>query len=165
MNARLGLIILLALGIGLLYYFNWDALIVPTDVSLGFAVVHAPIGIILLVLMCLLGALFIAYVLWLHSTVIMDYHRYTKELKQQRELADKAEASRFTELRSFLAEQHKQGQEELLRQMEELEDHIYSRVDDSDNSTAAYIGQIENQLRHHPAPQLPLHPSPEQRDS
>lgn len=161
MNTRLVLIILLVLAIAGLYFFNWEALNTPSEVSIGFTTVDAPIGIILLVLVGLLGVMFLAYILWLQGTVIMDYHRHTKELKHQRELADKAEASRFNELREFLIQQHKEGQEVILQQLEDLEDHVYSRVDDSDNATAAYIGQIEDQLRHAPAPRLELTSSEE----
>ena len=40
----------------------------------------------------------VAYVLSLQGSVLLETRRHTKELQAQRELADKAEASRFTEL-------------------------------------------------------------------
>lgn len=163
MLSRLTLIILVALAIGGIYFFNWEELNTVGTVSIGFTTMQAPMGLLLLGLFSILCVLFLAYILWLHSTVIVDYHRHTKELKHQRELADKAEASRFSELREFLIKQHMEGQQALLRQMEELEDHIYRRVDDSDNSTAAYMGQIEDQIRQTASvPQLGL--SPEQAE-
>lgn len=163
MLSRMTLIVLVALAIGSIYFFNWEAMNTVSTISIGFTTMQAPMGILLLALFGVLCVLFLAYILWLHSTVIVDYHRHTKELKHQRELADKEEASRFNELREFLVKQHTEGQQALLRQMEELEDHIYRRVDDSDNSTAAYIGQIEDQLRQTgTTPQLGLSaPSPE----
>lgn len=160
MNIRLQLIILLVLAIGGLSFLNWEALIAVSTVSFGFTEAQAPLGLILLSLMGALGLFFLAYILWLKGTVILDYHRHTKELKHQRELADKAEASRFTELREFLIQQHKEGQEALLHKIDDLEEHLYNRVDDSDNSTAAYLGQIEDQLRQVPAtPQLEMRPT------
>ncbi|KKW67017.1 hypothetical protein AAV94_13285 [Lampropedia cohaerens] len=162
MNARLILITLLAIAIGGLYYFNWDALNTPATTSLGIASIDAPPGLVLLVLLAALAILFVAYILWLKATIIVDYHRHTKELKRQRELAEKAEASRFNELRELLTQQHRESQDTLRRQIEELEDHLYARVDDSDNTTAAYIGQIEDQLRRAPAPQLAHNAEPDQ---
>lgn len=160
MNIRLQLIILLVLAIGGLSFLNWEALTAVSTVSFGFTQTQAPLGLILLSLMSVLGVFFLAYILWLKGTVILDYHRHTKELKHQRELADKAEASRFTELREFLIQQHTEGQERVLNKIDDLEEHLYRRADDSDNSTAAYLGQIEDQLRQAPAtPQIEMRPS------
>lgn len=160
MNIRLQLIILLVLAIGGLAFLNWEALTAVSTVSFGFTETQAPLGLILLSLMAILGVFFLAYILWLKGTVILDYHRHTKELKHQRELADKAEASRFTELREFLLQQHKEGQEVLLNKIDDLEERLCHRADDSDNSTAAYLGQIEDQLRQVPtAPQLEMRPN------
>lgn len=164
MFSRLTLILLVALCIGVIYFFNWEELNTFSTVSIGFTTMQAPLGILILGLFSIICVLFLAYILWLHSTVIVDYHRHTKELKHHRELADKAEASRFSELREFLIKQHTEGQQALLRQMEELEDHIYRRVDDSDNSTAAYMGQIEDQIRQTTAvPQIGLHPTQDEK--
>ena len=64
----------------------------------------------------------------------------------QRELADKAEASRFTELRSFLEAQHLKSHADLLARLDILESHLAARAEESDNTTAAYVGQLEQQL-------------------
>ena len=77
----------------------------------------------------------------------MDNRRHAKEMLAQRELADKAEASRFTDLRLFLQTQHDQAQAQLLGRMDLLETHLAARAQDSDNNTAAYVGQLEHQLR------------------
>ena len=95
----------------------------------------------------LLGVFFIAYVLSLQGSVLLDTRRHTKEMQAQRELADKAEASRFTELRAFLENQHQQTQSQLMARLDALESHLAARAQESDNSTAAYVGQLEQQLR------------------
>lgn len=46
--------------------------------------------------------LFLVYIELQQAGVILEARRYAKELKARRELADKAEASRFTELRTFI---------------------------------------------------------------
>ena len=108
---------------------------------------EAPLGLIMLGLTALLGVFFIAYVLSLQGSVLMDNRRHAKEMTVQRELADKAEASRFTDLRMFLQSQHEQAQAQLLGRMDLLEAHLAARAQDSDNNTAAYVGQLEHQLR------------------
>lgn len=147
MNIRLLLIILLALTLGGISFLNWNAVLTPTDVYLGVATIQAPLSLIILVLAVLLGLLFLAYILWLQGTVLLENRRHNKEMQVQRELADKAEASRFTELREFLTQQHQQGNEQLLQRLEQLERQVIHKVDESDNSTAAYLGQLEHQLR------------------
>jgi hypothetical protein len=100
----------------------------------------------------LLGVFFLAYVLSLHGSVLMENRRHNKEMHAQRELADKAEASRFTELRTFLETQHRQAHVEMLERLDGLETRLARRVAESDNATAAYVGQLEHQLRHGDAP-------------
>lgn len=147
MNIRLWLIILLAVALGGISFLNWNALVTPSELSLGFTGVQAPLGLIILVLTVLLSVLFLAYILWLQGTVLLENRRHNKELQIQRELADKAEASRFTELREFLVQQHQQGQAEIFERLQVLEHHVLNKVDEADNSTAAYLGQLEHQLR------------------
>ncbi len=74
----------------------------PTELSLGFAQVQAPLGVVMLGISALLCALFIVYLLFQQAGALLEARRYAKEMKAQRELADSAEASRFTELRAFL---------------------------------------------------------------
>ena len=104
---------------------NWSAIAAPTALSLGFAEVHAPLGLVLLGLTMLLALVFIGIIAYMQTTVIVEARRHNKELAAQRELADNAEASRFTDLRAFLTT-------ELGRLAEQGEAHsqaIHSRVD------------------------------------
>ena len=83
----------------------------------------------------------------------METRRHTKELQAQRDLADRAEASRFTELRNFLETQenaHMASNAErhaaMLARVEQLEAAIRLRCDQTDNTLAAHIGQLEDRL-------------------
>ena len=92
---------------GLLAIFtvlNWQAFIAPTTLSLVFTEVQAPLGLVMLVITGLLAALFLLYVAYLQSTTLLESRRFARELQSQRQLADAAEASRFTELRTVLEE-------------------------------------------------------------
>lgn len=147
MNLRtLSLLITVAL-IALLAALNWNTLAAPSVVSLGVTEVQAPLGVLMLALTCLLGVFFVAYVLWLQGSVLMEARRHAKEMQAQRDLADKAEASRFTELRTVLEDLHARDKEVLMARLDGLEAHLVQRAQESDNSTAAYVGQLEQQVR------------------
>ncbi len=147
MNSRTLVLLLIVAATAALAVLNWTALSEPSPISLGVTTVEAPLGLIMLGLTVLLGVFFIAYVLSLQGSVLLDTRRHTKEMQAQRELADKAEASRFTELRAFLDAQHQQVQAQLIERLDALESRLTARAAESDNSTAAYVGQLEQQLR------------------
>ncbi|MFY3386851.1 LapA family protein [Paracidovorax sp. MALMAid1276] len=147
MHLRSVVLLLTVLAIGALAAFNWPALSEPSAVSLGLTTIEAPLGLVMLALTALLAVIFVAYVLSLQGSVLMETRRHTKELQAQRELADKAEASRFTELRSFLDAQHQQSHAAVLERLDALEARLAARAQESDNTTAAYVGQLEQQLR------------------
>jgi len=147
MHLRSIVLVLTVLAIGVLAALNWPTLSTPSLVSLGVLVFEAPLGLIMLALTALLGIFFLAYVLSLQGSVLMETRRHNKEMHAQRDLADKAEASRFTDLRTFLEAQHQQSYATLLARLDALEAHLVARATESDNSTAAYVGQLEHQLR------------------
>lgn len=78
---------------------------------------------------------------------LLEARAHAKEMAAQRELADKAEASRFTELRIAIETLHREEERKLLERLDVLESHLQARAQESDNSTAAYVGQLEQQLR------------------
>lgn len=147
MKARTALLTLIVVLIAFLAVMNWQALNLYAPVNLGVTTVDAPLGLIMLCLTALLAVMFVAYVVTLQGSVLMETRRHNKEMVAQRELADKAEASRFTELRTVLELRHQEAQQQLLSRLDTLEDHLQSRAQESDNSTAAYVGQLEQQLR------------------
>ena len=102
MNSRTLFLILVLLTIGAFAVLNWAAFTAPTTLALGFADVQAPLGLVMMAVVVLLTAIFLLYILYIQTTVLLDARRSAKEVRTHRELADKAEASRFTELRSFL---------------------------------------------------------------
>ncbi|AVO42882.1 Signal transduction histidine kinase [Simplicispira suum] len=146
MNLRSLLLTLTVVAIAALAVLNWNALAMSVPMSLGLATVDAPLGVVMLALTALLAAFALAYVLWLQGSVLMETRRHGKEMQVQRELADKAEASRFTEMKAFLQTQSQQTHAALMERIETLESRLLARANESDNSTAAYWGQLENQL-------------------
>ena len=153
MHVRTLIISITILAIAALAALNWAALSAPASVSLGVASIEAPLGLIMLGLTTVLGAVFLAYVFYLHSSVMLEARRHNKEMTAQRELADKAEASRFTELRVFLEAQQQQelaAQKEsaaaLSARLDQLEKALEARAEQSDNGIAAQIGELEDRL-------------------
>ena len=147
MNFRSLLLTLTAAAIAAIAVLNWNTLATSVPVSLGVVTVDAPLGIVMLALTALLAAFALAYVLWLQGSVLIETRRHGKEMQVQRELADKAEASRFTEMKIFLQAQSQQTHSALMERIETLESRVLARANESDNSTAAYWGQLENQLQ------------------
>ena len=147
MNFRTICIAIIVALIAVLAAFNWTALSTPATVSLGLTEIQAPLGVLMLALTILLSVFFIAYVLWMQGSVLLEARRHAKEMQAQRDLADKAEASRFTELRTVLEDLHARDKEVLMARLDGLEAHLVQRAQESDNSTAAYVGQLEQQVR------------------
>ena len=147
---------LLTIALVLLALFaaiNWNAITTPTVLSLGFAEVSAPLGLIMLASAAVLSGLFMVYIAVLQAGVILESRRATKELHQQRELADKAEASRFTELRTQLMaelariETREQSSADALRaRVDGLDALVREQAAESNRTMAAYLGEIEDKL-------------------
>ena len=115
---------LVLVAVGLFAAINWSVFTALTTISLGFTTVQAPLGLIMLGLIVFLCVLFTVWVIVLQAGSLRDARRQTRELQAQRDLADKAEASRFTELRADLLK----------------------RLDENANATAAHIAQLEDRL-------------------
>lgn len=132
---------------------NWNVFVTPTALSLGLTTVHMPLGLIMLGLLVLLATLFLMFVVYLQGSALLETRRHTRELRANRELADQAEASRFTELRSFLvAELAKQAnlatesRSLVLARVDRLENDLRAAIEASGNTLAAYIGELEDRL-------------------
>jgi hypothetical protein len=158
MGLRSGILLVVVLLIAALAVLNWGIVVAPTVMSLGLMQVTAPFGLIMLGLTVLLAVVCLAYVLWLHGSVMLETRRHSKEMQVQRDLADKAEASRFTELRNFLEAQENthmarnaERHTALLARVAQLETAFRQRVDQSDNTVAAHVGQLEDRLERRPS--------------
>jgi uncharacterized integral membrane protein len=121
---------------------NWRVITAPTDISLLVTTIQAPLGLILLGLMLLVTVLFLAFLVYLQTTVLIESRRHARELDAQRQLADQAEASRFTDLRGFVEQELKGVVARIDRSNEELK----AAVERSGNTLAAYIGELEDRL-------------------
>ena len=153
MKVRTLLLLLTLVAIAVFTALNWSAFMTPTTLSLGVANVQAPLGLVMLGLVAFLAALFLVFVVYLQTSVLLEARRYARELQASRELAGQAEASRFTELRGFLEAELKrqagldaESKAVVLARLDQLDRDLRSAVEQSGNTLAAYIGELEDRL-------------------
>jgi hypothetical protein len=116
--------VLVLVLLGAFTLLNWSALSAPMALSLGFADVQAPLGLVLLAIVAVLCIAFAVWAITLQAQALAETRRSARELQAQRELADTAEASRFVELREFFR----------------------TSLEQSTNTLAAHLGQIEDRI-------------------
>ena len=146
------LLIILAV-IAIFAGLNWGVFVSPTELSVGYTTINMPLGLIMLCLLASVTTLFLVFVVYLQGSVLLEARRHSKELQANRELADQAEASRFTELRTYLeAELTKQSgqglyaKDAIVARIDKLEQEFQTFMEQSGNTLAAYIGELEDRL-------------------
>lgn len=140
---------------------NWSAIMAPTSISLIFTTIQAPLGLILLAITALLAVFFLGFIVYMQSTMLLERQRLGRDLEAQRELADQAEASRFTELRTYLENELQQlntRNHETRSAMEvrimQLEQALNTAIEQTGNTLSAYIGELEDRLENAGKPRL-----------
>ena len=153
MNILAPLIFVGLIVLGVFTLANWTALSTPTTLSFVAFHLEAPLGFVLLGVLAVFVALFVAYILILRTTMLVDARRYTHELQAQRKLAEQAEASRLSELRSQLEREFAQLREtteksrtDLGVRVEEMEQALKNMIEESSRSLSAYIGEVEDKI-------------------
>jgi hypothetical protein len=143
MKIRTLFLLLVLVAIAAFVMLNWNAFMTPTTISLGVAVVQAPLGLVMLGLLVFLS----------QTSALFERRRREKELQAHRELADKAETSRFTELSLFLkaelgrqADLHGESRAVIIERMDQLERDLRLSVQEAGNTLSAYIGELEDRL-------------------
>ena len=149
--------ILLLVVVGVIALFaalNWEAFTAPTTLRLGFGTAEVPLGLVMLGVTVLLTLLFLVFVTYLQASVLIEGRRHARELEAQRELAEQSEASRYSQLRQFfeaelqrLSDQDQQRQAEILAKLEQLDRDLRVTIEQSGNTVAAYIGEVEDLLQ------------------
>lgn len=150
------ILIVLALGaLALFTVVNWSAFVTPTTLSVIFASVEAPLGLVLLGMVVLLAALFLIYVVYLQSSVLFETRRHARELHDQRELAEHAEISRIHDLRTSLetqlqaiGKQSELSKSELTARLDRLETDLRQSIEQSQNALAAALAEMDDHLGH-----------------
>lgn len=153
MRFRTILLVLVILLVAAFVALNVDEFTRISVLSLGFTTVQLALGMVMLLLFVVSLAVFLASSLYLQSRHLLEARAHTRELDSQRLLADKAEASRFTELKAYLAEQTLAAERReaalgtvLAARFAQQQQALVARMEQTDNTLAAYMGQIEDRL-------------------
>ena len=132
---------------------NVDEFTRSSVLSLGFTTVQVSLGLVMLLLLVVATVVFLGSTLLMQSANLIETRKYARELNTQRDLADKAEASRFTELRHYLDAQTTAQRERESVSSTAIEQRfalhqqvLLARLDQSDNTVAAHLGQLEDRL-------------------
>ncbi len=148
------LLLLVVLGVLVIFAaINWAAIVTPTTIELLFTSIEAPLGLVLLSMTALLVVIFLGFVVQMQASIMTDRRRLMSDLNDQRELANLAEASRFTDLQAFLqveleklATQNQAVRNGLELQLNTLEQKLSTTIEQSANGLSAYIGELEDRL-------------------
>ena len=96
---------------------------------------------------------FVILMLIEQSVALAETRRYGRDLDAQRRLADQAEASRFTELRTYLSGELAQTEQRavdmqsaLIARVDQLERSLRVALDQQANSLAATIGELDDRI-------------------
>ncbi len=160
------ILLLLVLGcVALFAAVNWSAIMAPTTLSFIFATVQAPLGLILLAATAVLAVLFLAFIVTMQTSVMMETRRLHKEVENQRKLADQAEASRFTELRNYLEVELGQLAQQNASTVANMEDRLRqtgqelrTSVEQTGNTMMATLGEIDDRLQRNSMQSVPVRP-------
>lgn len=142
MSTRLILVLILVLLFGAFVVVNWSVFLAPTSLSLLVTSVQAPLGLLMLGALAAVTAACGGTMVWWQARVLLETRRHTQELQTQRALADQAEASRFTALQGVI--QAEVGR--LAERVDTSAGQTRQALQDSGNTLAAYIGEVEDKL-------------------
>ena len=143
MRFRTVLLIVVAVVIAVFLFINWRVFSAPASFNFLVGSVDIPFGVVMVGLLALVVLAFAVYVGFWQGTLLMDYRRQSKELQTQRNLADDAEASRFTELSTLLRGE----MSKLAQRLEAALDALRGEVRDTEHSIAATLGEMDDRLQ------------------
>lgn len=153
MRSRFILLVVAILLIAGFAALNWSEVIRPAPLWFGFVVADAPLGAILLGLLALAVVIFSLSAGTLRTQALLESRHHMKELEAQRALADKAEASRFTDLRNHIdthlrevGERDAIASTELEKARLEHQRELRAQMEQINRTLAARLTEFEHRL-------------------
>jgi uncharacterized integral membrane protein len=166
MRARTILTVVAILLVAGFVALNWTEFVRPTQLNFGGGIVDAPLGLVMLVILTAVVILFLLAGAVQRTHSLVEARQHHRTLEQQRELADKAEASRFTELRTYFDQQLRdiRDRDSLLRTEYEksalaTQRDLRSYLDQMSRTLAARLDALEDRIEGRPARALPVQPA------
>ena len=143
MRSRLVLLVVAILLVAGFVALNWSEVMRPSPLLFGAFVADAPLGAILLALLALAVVAFVLSAGTIRTQSLLESRTHYKELQAQRTLADKAEASRFTELRAYLDENLRELRERDRVLTTELQREMRAQTETTNRMLAARLNELE----------------------
>jgi hypothetical protein len=125
---------------------NWSEVMRTSPLLFGPVVADAPLGAILLVLLALAVVAFVVSAGAIRTSALLESRHHYKELEAQRALADKAEASRFTELRAYLDENLREMRERDTMRTAEMQREMRAQTETTNRMLAARLNELEHRM-------------------
>jgi hypothetical protein len=153
MRARMILLLLAVLLVAGFAALNWSEFMTSRPLNFGLFLMDAPLGAIMLSLLALGLVLFLVSSGMLRSRMMITEHRFTRDLQAQRDLADKAEASRFTELRQYLDSHFRENRQrdavtstEFEKSVMQSQRDMRAQLEQMNQTLAARLTELEGRL-------------------
>lgn len=153
MRARLIFLLLAILLVAGFAALNWPQIVTPTSLNFGILNMSAPLGLILLSVLAITLVAFLISSIHMQTVSLLDNRQHYKELQAQRDLADKAEASRFTELRQHLDAQMREIHQretiaatELEKAVAQGQRELRTQLELMNRTLASRLGEIEGRM-------------------
>ena len=153
MRSRFVILVVAILLIAAFAALNWSEVIRPSPLLFGPIVMDAPLGAILLGLLALALVVFVLSAASMRTSTLLESRHHYKELEAQRALADKAEASRFTDLRTHLDTQLRELRErdgiaatEMEKARLEHQRELRAQLEQINRTLSARLNELEHRL-------------------
>ncbi len=153
MRLRLLVALIVVVLIAAFAALNWTEFMRPAELWLGFTHVSAPLGVVMLCVAAGIALLFALLAAFAQSSMLVEKRHWSREMREQRDLADRAEASRFIELKDTLEQrlgalstQLQATSGEVTQRCDRLEAELRASIEQSGNTVSAYIGEVEDRL-------------------
>jgi hypothetical protein len=139
---KTAMLVLVTLALVAFAAANWAAFSTPTVLTLGVAQFTAPLGVLMLAVLGVVVLLFLASLAVWQARILGDSRRHAREIAALRTLADDAEASRLTALRTSLGEEVARLELRVTESQAQTRLQIQEGVD----SLAAMIAEMDDRL-------------------
>ena len=153
MRGRIAFIVLAVLVVAAIAALNWPTFSRPEPLNFGILTATVPLGVTLLVLMGIVLAVFLVSSAIQESRYLLDHRRHSRALQAQRELAEKAAASRFTDLRQSLASHLRETRQresvvatEFEKRLMQSHNELRAQLERMHQMLAARLGEIESRV-------------------
>jgi len=153
MRARIVFIVLALLVVGGVAALNWPEVNRTTAMNFGVLTAEASMGLFLLAAFGLTILVMLLSSAVQESRYMMESNRHAKALQAQRDLADKAEASRFTELRQYLDTHLRDNREhdaitatEFEKAMVQGQRELRGQIEQMSRALEGRLGQLESRI-------------------